>query len=146
MLKRSKPSSTVWNSNHSRQGRRTIETTAMTTPDTRRIRISGDGTSANTTITDAVTGEKIGPVVRYMITQERHQLATAVVDIIMPQVDIECDAVIQEAPAHTLDEDFDHFLSYSGLHGESDDVKAKIKIGYADQWKPHVFKVRNPAM
>ncbi len=30
MLKRSKPSSTVWNSNHSRQGRRTTETATMT--------------------------------------------------------------------------------------------------------------------
>jgi hypothetical protein len=40
-------------------------------------------------------------------------------------------------PFHTLDEDFDHFVAYSGFHNESADVLAKIKIAYAENWKPH---------
>jgi hypothetical protein len=49
--------------------------------------------------------------------------------------------VLENYPSKSLDEDFDHFLAYSGLHAESDDVKAKIKIAYADQWAPSVIPV-----
>lgn len=33
-------------------------------------------------------------------------------------------------PAHTIECAFEHFLSYSGLHGECDDVKAKLLLAF----------------
>lgn len=35
-----------------------------------------------------------------------------------------------EKPAHTIDCAFEHFLSYSGLHGECDEVKAKLLLAF----------------
>jgi hypothetical protein len=100
------------------------------TASTTRVRISGNGTSAGTTITNLDTGEKIGPVIRYSITQERQQVAHAVIEVLLPQVDIECDATVRAVRANTPDEMFEHFLTYSGLYAEALDVKAKLRQAF----------------
>ena len=69
-----------------------------TPADRRRVRICGDGKPGSTHIADAQTGERIGPVVRYTITQERHQFAHGVVEVLAPQIDLEVDVeVVQVA-------------------------------------------------
>lgn len=37
---------------------------------------------------------------------------------------------------HTIEEDFDHFLAYSGLAAESNETKAKLFLAYEANWKP----------
>lgn len=45
---------------------------------------------------------------------------------------------------HTLQQDFEHFLSYSGLSSESEDVRAKLLVAYTANWsalgKGHVIQ------
>lgn len=40
-------------------------------------------------------------------------------------------------PFHTLEEDFQHFLSCSGLSSEYSDVIDKLRIAFSENWKPH---------
>lgn len=44
---------------------------------------------------------------------------------------------VNPAECHTLEEDFQHFLSYTGLASESADTIDKVRIGFAENWKPH---------
>jgi hypothetical protein len=37
--------------------------------------------------------------------------------------------------AHSLEQDFEHFLSYSGLSAESEDLRSKLLMAYEANWK-----------
>jgi len=37
---------------------------------------------------------------------------------------------------HTVDEDFDHFLSYSGMRNEPQDTLRKLYIAFKAAWDP----------
>ena len=60
-----------------------------------RIRIAGDGTMRGTKITDAATGETISGVQRYTVTQDAFKAARAVIDVVAPSIDLECDAQVK---------------------------------------------------
>lgn len=64
----------------------------MTVSNSRRVLISGDGTAKGTKITDAVSGEQIGLVQGYTIKHRVNEAARAVIEVLLPKVDLECDA------------------------------------------------------
>jgi len=54
------------------------------------------------------------------------------------------DIVLQEIikMEHTMQEDFEHFMSYSGLWRETDEVKAKLLLAFDAAWTPTTYGAR----
>ena len=59
-----------------------------------RVRIEGNGFPASTRITDAETGQQIGPVVAYSVTHRANEMAHAFIYLGAPKLALECDATI----------------------------------------------------
>jgi hypothetical protein len=55
-----------------------------------------------------------------------------------PAADCPCmsEGTRNQGLGHNMNCNFEHFLAYTGLHSESPETIAKIKIGFADQWRP----------
>ena len=59
-----------------------------------RVRIEGNGLPASTRITDAETGQEIGPVAGYDVTHRANEMAHATIYLVAPKLALECDATV----------------------------------------------------
>lgn len=44
---------------------------------------------------------------------------------------------------HTCEDDFQHFLSYSGLRNEPEDIINKMRLAFEAAWEPHETEITN---
>lgn len=78
----------------------------MTTPNkAARVHISGDGTTRGTTVTNLETGEKIAPVSAVAFTHRAGKAPHAVIDVMVPSIDVTCEAVLIASPAKPISSD-----------------------------------------